>query len=79
MHRFLALFYHEKQDDDASPTVVVEDHDFHDAGPAQLDLAPVLGRQLLQLEEKLLIRLPLVVVHNGDFDLQHQSGQEGYA
>ena len=58
-------------------TVVVEYGDLHDAGPAQLDgpaLRPLEGGQL---QEELLVRLPLVVVNNRDANLEI-SGEEFY-
>jgi hypothetical protein len=52
-------------------TIIVEYGDLHDAGPAQLDhpplLLPLQGRQL---HEELLVRLPLVIVHNCDANLK---------
>lgn len=49
-------------------TVIIEDGDLHDAGPAELHVSRVIGDER-QLEEELLVRLPLVVVNNGDSDL----------
>ena len=51
-------------------TVIVEDGDLHDAGPTQLHLPISVTLQHRQLEEELLVRLPLVVVHNRHPDLQ---------
>ena len=50
-------------------TVIVEDGNLHDAGPAKLHLPVVVSGEKRQLEEKLLVRLPLVVIHNCDPDL----------
>ena len=50
-------------------TVIVEDGDLHDAGPAELNLPVVVPGEERQLEEKLLVWLPLVVIHNCDPDL----------
>jgi len=52
------------------PTVVIKNGDLHDAGPAQLEgPALLLGLQVRQLQEELLVRLPLVVVHDRDANL----------
>ncbi len=56
--------------DSCGPTVVVKNCDLHDAGPAQLEgPALLLGLQVRQLQEELLVRLPLVVVHDRDANL----------
>ena len=47
-------------------TVIIEDCDLHDAGPAELYFAVFVSREERNLEEELLIRLPLVVVHDGN-------------
>ena len=54
-------------------TVVVEDGDLHDAGPAELEGVVVLGLHVGQLQEELLVRLPLVVVHDGYTNLQNKN------
>ena len=50
-------------------TIVVEDGDLHDAGLSEPDVFAVGSMDEGQLHEELLIRLPLVVVHNGQADL----------
>ena len=50
-------------------TVIVEDCNLHDAGPAELYFAGLISGEERQLEEELLVGLPLVVVHDGDPDL----------
>ena len=50
-------------------TVIVEDCDLHDAGPAELYFAAFISGEERKLEEELLVRLPLVVVHDSDPDL----------
>ena len=55
-------------------TVVVEDGDLHDACATELELPVVLGLDVGQLQEELLVRLPLVVVHNSDSNLNTRQG-----
>ena len=43
-----------------SPTVIIEDGDLHDTGSAELALVPVIPGQQGQLQEELLVGLPLV-------------------
>ena len=42
-----------------SPTVIIEDGDLHDTGSAELALVPVIPGQQGQLQEELLVGLPL--------------------
>ena len=51
-------------------TIIVEDHDLHDAAAAKLDSLGVVTLDKAQLQEELLVRLPLVVVHNCHTDLK---------
>ena len=53
-------------------TIIIEDGDLHYACTTKLNLssAPILEK--CQLDEEFLVRLPLVVVHNGHTDLEIQ-------
>ena len=51
-------------------TVIVKNNDLHDGGSAEFDLLVVVVAEQVQLEEELLIRLPLVVVNNGYTNLK---------
>ena len=55
-------------------TIVVENHDLHDAGPAELECVAVLALDVGQLQEELLVRLPLVVVNDRHSNLTKLMG-----
>jgi len=56
-------------------TVVVEDGDLHDAGLSEPDQFAFGSWDEGQLDEELLVGLPLVVVHNGQADLKRSHYQ----
>ncbi len=51
-------------------TVIIKNSDLHDTGSTKLKFSSFSSRYFTQLQEELLVRLPLVVVHDGDADLE---------
>lgn len=53
-------------------TVIIKNSDLHDTGSTKLKFSSFSSRYFTQLQEELLVRLPLVVVHDGDADLEQE-------
>ena len=51
-------------------TIIIENHDLHNAGPSQLHFLQILSINNGKLQEELLVWLPLIVIHNGDSNLK---------
>ena len=51
-------------------TIIIKNGDFHDGSPAQLDVFAIDTGDQGELYEKLLVRLPLVVINNSDTNLK---------
>ena len=47
-------------------TIIIQDSDLHDAGPShsQLDVHGIISRHQGQLQEKLFLWFPLVIINN---------------